>query len=425
MMESMGTAEINEYLKSLGTKAQTAKTVLQGLTAEQKNRALTQAADALVQEGERILSANEKDCARAEENGMAEGLLDRLKLTCARIAAMAEGLRQIASLPDPVGEVMETFDRPNGLHIEKVRVPMGVIGIIYEARPNVTADAFGLCFKTGNAVILKGGRDAFYSNQAVTAVIGETLEKEGIDKNAILLIENNDRAVTTAFMKMKEYVDVLIPRGGAGLIRSVVENSTIPVIETGTGNCHIFIDESADLAKAVPIVINAKTQRIGVCNACESLLVHEKIADKILPALGKALLEKKVEIRGDEAVRAQIPEAHTVTEEDYGTEYLDLILSVKTVAALEEAIAHINKYNTGHSDSILTQDQTHAQKFLREVDSACVYVNASTRFTDGFEFGFGAEIGISTQKLHARGPMGLKELTSYKYQITGTGQVRP
>ena len=425
MMESMGTAEINEYLKSLGTKAQTAKTVLQGLTAEQKNRALTQAADALVQEGERILSANEKDCARAEENGMAEGLLDRLKLTCARIEAMAEGLRQIASLPDPVGEVMETFDRPNGLHIEKVRVPMGVIGIIYEARPNVTADAFGLCFKTGNAVILKGGRDAFYSNQAVTAVIGETLEKEGIDKNAILLIENNDRAVTTAFMKMKEYVDVLIPRGGAGLIRSVVENSTIPVIETGTGNCHIFIDESADLAKAVPIVINAKTQRIGVCNACESLLVHEKIADKILPALGKALLEKKVEIRGDEAVRAQIPEAHTVTEEDYGTEYLDLILSVKTVAALEEAIAHINKYNTGHSDSILTQDQTHAQEFLREVDSACVYVNASTRFTDGFEFGFGAEIGISTQKLHARGPMGLKELTSYKYQITGTGQVRP
>lgn len=425
MMESMSTAEINEYLKSLGTKAQTAKTVLQGLTAEQKNHALTQAADALVQESERILSANEKDCARAEENGMAEGLLDRLKLTGARIEAMAEGLRQIASMPDPVGEVMETFDRPNGLHIEKVRVPMGVIGIIYEARPNVTADAFGLCFKTGNAVILKGGRDAFYSNQAVTAVIGETLEKEGIDKNAILLIENNDRAVTTAFMKMKEYVDVLIPRGGAGLIRSVVENSTIPVIETGTGNCHIFIDESADLAKAVPIVINAKTQRIGVCNACESLLVHEKIADKILPALGKALLEKKVEIRGDEAVRAQIPEAHTVAEEDYGTEYLDLILSVKTVASLEEAIAHINKYNTGHSDSILTQDQTHAQKFLREVDSACVYVNASTRFTDGFEFGFGAEIGISTQKLHARGPMGLKELTSYKYQITGTGQVRP
>ncbi len=424
MEKTLTEVEIGEYLRALGTKAQTAKTVLQGLDTAQKNQALNRAADALVQESERILSANEKDYARAKEKGMAEGLLDRLKLTSARIEAMAEGLRQIAGLSDPVGEMMESFDRPNGLHIEKVRVPMGVIGIIYEARPNVTADAFGLCFKTGNAVI-KGGRDAFYSNQAVTAVIGETLEKEGVDKNAIQLIENNDRAVTTAFMKLKEYVDVLIPRGGAGLIRSVVENSTVPVIETGTGNCHIYIDESADLAKAVPIVINAKTQRIGVCNACESLLVHEKIADKILPALGKALLKKKVEIRGDETVRAQIPEAREVTEADYGTEYLDLILSVKTVASLEEAIAHINKYNTGHSDAILTEDEVHAQKFLREVDSACVYVNASTRFTDGFEFGFGAEIGISTQKLHARGPMGLKELTSYKYQITGTGQIRP
>lgn len=425
IMESMNAAEINAYLTELGAKAQAAKTVLQGLATAQKNQALNRAADALVQESERILSANEKDYARAMENGMAEGLLDRLKLTNERIEAMAEGLRQIVSLSDPVGEVMETFDRPNGLHIEKVRVPMGVTGIIYEARPNVTADAFGLCFKTGNAVILKGGKDAFYSNQAITEVIRETLEKEGIDKNAVQLMENNDRAVTTAFMKLKEYVDVLIPRGGAGLIRSVVENSTVPVIETGTGNCHIYIDESADLAKAVPIVINAKTQRIGVCNACESLLVHEKIADKILPALGKALLEKQVEIRGDETVRAQIPEAKAVTEEDYGMEYLDLILSVKTVASLEEAIAHINKYNTGHSDAILTENQDHARKFLREVDAACVYANASTRFTDGFEFGFGAEIGISTQKLHARGPMGLRELTSYKYQITGDGQVRP
>lgn len=417
--------EISAYLTTLGRQAQTAKTVLQGLDTAQKNRALKRAADALVQESERLLTANEKDYARARENGMADGLLDRLKLTPQRIEAMADGLMQIASLPDPVGEVLEMFDRPNGLHIEKVRVPMGVLGIIYEARPNVTADAFGLCFKTGNAVILKGGKDAFYSNQAITAVIREALKEEGIDDNAIQLIENNDRAVTTAFMKLKEYVDVLIPRGGAGLIRSVVENSTIPVIETGTGNCHIYIDETADLAKAVPIVINAKTQRIGVCNACESLLVHEKVAEKILPALGKALLEKQVEIRGDETVRAQIPEARAVTEADYGTEYLDLILSVKTVASLEEAIAHINKYNTGHSDAILTENQAHARKFLREVDSACVYVNASTRFTDGFEFGFGAEIGISTQKLHARGPMGLKELTSYKYQITGDGQVRP
>lgn len=417
--------EISAYLETLGRQAQAAKVVLQGLDTAQKNRGLERAAEMLLQEKEKLLSANEKDYARAKENGMAEGLLDRLRLTDARIEAMAEGLVQIAGLTDPVGEVMETFDRPNGLHIEKVRVPMGVIGIIYEARPNVTADAFGLCFKTGNAVILKGGKDAFYSNQTITAVIREALKEEGIDDNAIQLIENNDRAVTTAFMKLKEYVDVLIPRGGAGLIRSVVENSTVPVIETGTGNCHIYIDEAADLSKAVPIVINAKTQRIGVCNACESLLVHEKVAEKILPALGKALLEKQVEIRGDETVRAQIPEARAADETDYGTEYLDLILSVKTVGSLEEAIAHINRYNTGHSDAILTEDQAHAQKFLREVDSACVYVNASTRFTDGFEFGFGAEIGISTQKLHARGPMGLKELTSYKYQITGDGQVRP
>ncbi len=423
-MDGMKPTDIGAYLADLGMRAQTAKAALQSLDTAQKNHALEQAAKALEKERDKLLSANEKDCARARENGMAEGLLDRLTLTPQRIEAMAEGLLQIAELSDPVGEVMERFDRPNGLHIEKVRVPMGVIGIIYEARPNVTADAFGLCFKTGNAVILKGGKDAFYSNQAITEVIREALAEEGIDRNAILLIENNDRAVTTAFMKLKEYVDVLIPRGGAGLIRSVVENSTIPVIETGTGNCHIYIDETADLEKAVPIVINAKTQRIGVCNACESLLVHRKIADRILPALGKALLEKQVEIRGDETVRAQIPQAHTVTEEDYGKEYLDLILSVKTVDSLEEAIAHINKYNTGHSDAILTQDQENARKFLREVDAACVYVNASTRFTDGFEFGFGAEIGISTQKLHARGPMGLKELTSYKYQITGDGQVR-
>ncbi len=424
MMESTRTTEINEYLTSLGKRAQTAKSMLQSLDTAQKNHALAQAAKALAAEQDKILSANEKDCARAGEKGMTQGLLDRLTLTPERIEAMAEGLSQIGSLPDPVGEVMERFDRPNGLHIEKVRVPLGVIGIIYEARPNVTADAFGLCFKTGNAVILKGGRDADCSNQAITEVIRDALAGEGIDPNALLLITDNDRAVTTAFMRLKDYVDVLIPRGGAGLIRSVVENSTVPVIETGTGNCHIYIDEYADPEKAVPIVLNAKTQRIGVCNACESLLVHEKIAERILPVLGKALLEKQVEIRGDENVRAQIPEAVAVSEEDYGKEYLDLILSVKTVGSLEEAIAHINRYNTGHSDAILTEDKTRAQKFLREVDSACVYVNASTRFTDGFEFGFGAEIGISTQKLHARGPMGLKELTSYKYQITGDGQVR-
>lgn len=415
---------IKEYLDTLGRQAIDAKQLLQSLTTTQKNQALEQAAASLIDKQDRLLAANEKDYQKAKEAGMAEGLLDRLKLSADRIEAMAQGLRQIASLPDPIGEVMECFDRPNGLHIKKVRVPMGVVGIIYEARPNVTADAFGLCFKTGNAVILKGGRDAFYSNQAITEIIQEALEKEGISQHAMQLIAHNDREVTTAFMQLKEYVDVLIPRGGAGLIRSVVENSTIPVIETGTGNCHIYVDEEADLEKAVPIILNAKTQRIGVCNACESLLVHRKIAQKILPALGRALQEKQVEIRGDQTVLDQIPGACPATEEDYGREYLDLILSVKTVDSLEEAIAHINHYNTGHSDAILTENKAHAEKFLREVDSACVYVNASTRFTDGFEFGFGAEIGISTQKLHARGPMGLRELTSYKYQIIGNGQIR-
>ncbi len=415
---------IQEYLDTLGRQAVNAKQTLQGLTGERKMHALEQVAAALIKEQEKLLAANDKDYQRAREAGMSQGLLDRLRLNPDRIKAMAEGLRQIAALQDPIGEIIESFDRPNGLHIDKVRVPMGVAGIIYEARPNVTADAFGLCFMTGNAVILKGGKDAFYSNQAITAVIQDTLEKESVCVHAVQLIENNDREVTTAFMRLKEYVDVLIPRGGAGLIRSVVENSTIPVIETGTGNCHIYIDETADLEKAVPIVLNAKTQRIGVCNACESLLVHEKIADKILPLLGRALQEKQVEIRGDATVLSQIPGAVEDTEEDYGKEYLDLIISVKTVSSLEEAIAHINAYNTGHSDAILTENKENAKKFLREVDAACVYVNASTRFTDGFEFGFGAEIGISTQKLHARGPMGLRELTTYKYQITGDGQVR-
>ena len=415
---------IQEYLDTLGRQAVNAKQTLQGLTGERKMHALEQVAAALIKEQEKLLAANDKDYQRAWEAGMSQGLLDRLRLNPDRIKAMAEGLRQIAALQDPIGEIIESFDRPNGLHIDKVRVPMGVAGIIYEARPNVTADAFGLCFMTGNAVILKGGKDAFYSNQAITAVIQDTLEKESVCVHAVQLIENNDREVTTAFMRLKEYVDVLIPRGGAGLIRSVVENSTIPVIETGTGNCHIYIDETADLEKAVPIVLNAKTQRIGVCNACESLLVHEKIADKILPLLGRALQEKQVEIRGDATVLSQIPGAVEATEEDYGKEYLDLIISVKTVSSLEEAIAHINVYNTGHSDAILTENKENAKKFLREVDAACVYVNASTRFTDGFEFGFGAEIGISTQKLHARGPMGLRELTTYKYQITGDGQVR-
>ena len=411
-------------LQETGQKAVQAKYEVQKLSEKEKNRALLTIAESLVTETDRILAANEKDLARAEEKGMKAGLIDRLRLTEERIKGMAEGIEKVTQLPDPVGELLETIHRPNGLVIEKRRVPLGVVGIIYESRPNVTADAFSLCFKSGNAVILKGGSDALYSNKAIVSVIREGIEKSGVTEDAISFIDVTDRAVTMEFMKMKEYVDVLIPRGGAGLIRSVVENSTIPVIETGTGNCHIYIDEDADLAKAIPIIINAKTQRLGVCNACESLVVHEKIREKLLPDLAKALSEKSVEIRGDEKI-GEVINCVPVTEEDYGTEYLDAIISMKTVKNVDEAIAHINKYNTKHSEAIITENREHAEKFLNEVDAACVYVNASTRFTDGFEFGFGAEIGISTQKLHARGPMGLRELTSYKYRITGNGQIRP
>lgn len=411
-------------LQETGQKAVQAKYEVQKLSEKEKNRALLTIAEALVTETDRILAANEKDLARAEEKGMKAGLIDRLRLTEERIKGMAEGIEKVTQLPDPVGELLETIHRPNGLVIEKRRVPLGVVGIIYESRPNVTADAFSLCFKSGNAVILKGGSDALYSNKAIVSVIREGLEKSGVTEDAISFIDATERTVTMEFMKMKEYVDVLIPRGGAGLIRSVVENSTIPVIETGTGNCHIYIDEDADLAKAIPIIINAKTQRLGVCNACESLVVHEKIREKLLPDLAKALSEKSVEIRGDEKI-GEVINCVPATEEDYGTEYLDAIISMKTVKNVDEAIAHINKYNTKHSEAIITENREHAEKFLNEVDAACVYVNASTRFTDGFEFGFGAEIGISTQKLHARGPMGLRELTSYKYRITGNGQIRP
>ncbi len=411
-------------LKEMGAHAVNAKYALQKLTATEKNKALLYASEALLSHTEEILSANEKDLKAGKEKGMHEGLLDRLALTETRIAAMAEGLRQIAALEDPIGEIMDTFIRPNGLKISKVRVPLGVIGIIYESRPNVTADAFGLCFKAGNAVILKGGSDALLSNKAITVVLRNALQESGICADALQLIDSGDREITKAFMKMKEYVDVLIPRGGAGLIRSVVENSTIPVIETGTGNCHIYVDREADLNMAVNIIINAKTQRIGVCNACESLVIHKDIKDAFLPVLAEGLRTHHVEMRGDEAVREVLSDCLPATEEDYASEYLDYIISMKTVADVDEAIAHINKYNTKHSEAIITKDEITAEKFLKEIDAACVYVNASTRFTDGFEFGFGAEIGISTQKLHARGPMGLKELTSYKYQIHGNGQIR-
>ena len=410
-------------LTELGQKAVTAKFALQKLTTKEKNDALIHVAKSLVKETDKLIEANAVDIKAGEEKGMHSGLLDRLRLTEERIRAMAEGLIQVTELPDPIGEVLESYNRPNGLQIEKRRVPMGVIGIIYESRPNVTADAFGLCFKSGNAVILKGGSDALNSNKAITDVIRCALKESGITEDAILLIEATDRSVTQEFMRLKEYVDVLIPRGGAGLIRSVVENSTIPVIETGTGNCHIFVDESADVNKAISIIFNAKTQRIGVCNACESLVIHENIKDVLLPKLAEKLKEKQVEIRGDEKT-AQVIDCVPVTEEDYGTEYLDYIVSVKTVNSVEEAIAHINRYNTKHSEAIITENMQNAEAFLNGVDAACVYVNASTRFTDGFEFGFGAEIGISTQKLHARGPMGLRELTSYKYAIKGNGQIR-
>lgn len=411
-------------LEEMGQRASAAKYELQKLSTERKNEALWKAAELLSGRSAKILEANALDIAAAEAAGMRPGMLDRLRLTAERIESMAEGLSQIAGLDDCVGEVTERFDRPNGLHIEKRRVPLGVIGIIYESRPNVTADAFGLCFKSGNAVILKGGSDAVRSNAAITAVLREALRACGVTEDAVQLIESTDRSVTARFMRMNRFVDVLIPRGSAGLISSVVANSTIPVIETGTGNCHVYVDRAADLDMAVEIIYNAKTQRIGVCNACESLVIHRDVRDAFLPKLAGRLGEKNVEMRGDERVREILPDCVPATEEDYGKEYLDYIISMKTVDSVEEAIDHINRYNTGHSDCIVTSDPEAAEKFLNEVDAACVYVNASTRFTDGFEFGFGAEIGISTQKLHARGPMGLKELTSYKYTVEGSGQVR-
>ncbi|MDO5415743.1 MAG: glutamate-5-semialdehyde dehydrogenase [Lachnospiraceae bacterium] len=411
-------------LQEIGRQAREVSRKLGTLGVTKKNQGLLKAAERILSGQDKILEANQVDMERAAAAGMSQGLLDRLKLTPERIAGMAEGLRQVAALEDPVGEVLSMKQRPNGLMIGQKRVPLGVVGIIYEARPNVTADAFGLCFKTGNAVILKGGSDAIASNKAIVACIREGLSEAGLPETAVQLIEDTSRAVTMELMKLNQYVDVLIPRGGAGLIRAVVENSTVPVIETGTGNCHIYVDESADFDMALNIIFNAKTQRIGVCNACESLVVHESIAEAFLPLLKKRLDEKQVEIRGDEAA-CRIESGFAMAEEaDWGREYLDYILSCRIVSSIDEAIDHINRYNTGHSEAIITKDYANAQRFLNEVDAAAVYVNASTRFTDGNEFGFGAEIGISTQKLHARGPMGLKELTTTKYIIYGNGQVR-
>lgn len=411
--------------REAATAACQAKYEAAKLTTDQKNKALIQAASDLRKNTDKILEANAKDVLKARENGMAESLVDRLMLTAARIDGMAKGLEDVARLDDPVGEVIEMKKRPNGLLIGQKRVPLGTVAVIYEARPNVTADVFGLTFKSGNTAVLKGGKDAAYSNQAIIESIHESLNQCNITPDVAVLMEDNSRAASNELMKMNDLIDVLIPRGGAGLIRSVVENATIPVIETGTGNCHVFVDEDADPEMAVNIIINGKTQRTGVCNAVESLLIHEKIADTIMPALAKALQEKNVEIRVDDNLLQYVDGGIKATEEDWGTEYLDLIVSMKTVKDIDEAIAHINKYNTGHSESIMTKSYANAQKFLDQVDAAAVYVNASTRFTDGAEFGLGAEIGISTQKLHARGPMGLKELTTTKYIIYGDGQIRP
>lgn len=416
---------MNEMLIQLGKRAKEAENSLCTISTDKKNQVLAAVAEHLCKNTEALLAANELDIKNGKANHMPEGLIDRLLLTKERIEGMAEGLRQLVGLEDPIGEITGMKKRPNGLLIGQKRVPLGVIGIIYEARPNVTADAFGLCFKTGNVVILKGGSDAIHSNQAIVDCIRETLKEQGLTEDAIQLISDTSRETAGEFMKMNEYVDVLIPRGGKGLIKAVVNQSTIPVIETGTGNCHIYVDETADLKMAADIILNAKTQRVGVCNACESLLVHADVKDALLPVLAKRLKEKNVEMRADGEALPLMPGAVSATEEDWGTEYLDYILSIKIVYSVEEAIAHINRYNTGHSEAIITESYTHAQKFLDQVDAAAVYVNASTRFTDGFEFGYGAEIGISTQKLHARGPMGLLALTTTKYIIYGSGQTRP
>ena len=415
---------MNEMLEILGKNAVDAENILRNLSTNKKNQILRQAAEQLVKDTDKILAANAIDVQKGRENQMSEGLVDRLMLDAERIKGIGEGLRQVADLEDPIGEVLGMKKRPKGLLIGQKRVPLGVVGIIYEARPNVTADAFALCFKTGNAVILKGGSDAIHSNQAIVESIRKVLARNEVTEDAIALIQDTSRETASEFMKLNQYVDVLIPRGGKGLIQAVVNNSTIPVIETGTGNCHIYVDDSADLYMAADIVMNAKTQRVGVCNACESLLVHEQVKDVFLPVLAERLRQKHVQMRADEAARALIPDAVAATEEDWGREYLDYILSIKVVGSVDEAIAHINKYNTKHSEAIITNNYENAQRFLDEVDAAAVYVNASTRFTDGFEFGFGAEIGISTQKLHARGPMGLNALTTTKYIIYGNGQVR-
>ena len=407
-----------------GKNAKEAAYILANLTTTEKDKALESMAKNLLENADKIIEENKKDLKKAIENGTSKAMLDRLSLDKSRIEGMADGLMQIINLQDPVGEVIGMWNRPNGLQIGQKRVPIGVIGIIYEARPNVTCDAAGLCLKSGNAVILRGGKEAINSNIAIINALRKGLKEANIPEDAVQLVEDTSREVATEMMKLNDYIDVLIPRGGAGLIKAVVNNATVPVIETGTGNCHIYVDSECDFEMAKNIVVNAKTSRPAVCNAAESLVVHEDVAEELLPILAQALRDKDVVLRGDKRSREIVKDIEEATEEDFYKEYLDYIMSVKVVKDIDEAIAHINKYNTGHSEAIVTKNYENSQKFLQRVDAAAVYVNASTRFTDGAEFGFGAEIGISTQKLHARGPMGLKELTTIKYIIFGNGQIR-
>lgn len=411
-------------LEQLGINAKKAAAQLNCADTDTKNKALLEISKALCDNAEEIIKANIVDLENGEKAGLNRGLLDRLMLNRERIEGIAEGCRQVASLDDPCGKVLETVQRPNGLVIKKVSCPMGVIGIIYEARPNVTADAAALCLKSGNAVILRGGKEAIESNKAIVRVMRQAIKSVGITEDAVQLVEDTSRQSATELMQMKKYLDCLIPRGSKNLIQAVVENSTVPVIETGSGNCHIYVDSDADINMAAEIIFNAKTQRIGVCNACESLVIHSGIIDRALPAIKARLDEKNVIIRGDQRARAVCPNIETATQEDFETEYLDYIISVKTVDSLDEAIEHINRFSTGHSEAIITNSTEKAEIFMSRIDSSSVYHNASTRFTDGGEFGLGAEIGISTQKLHARGPMGLREMTTTKYLIFGNGQVR-
>mgnify|MGYP000156933772 FL=1 len=411
-------------LERLGINAKEAEKTLMVASSEKKNQALKKIAEGLIENTDKIIEANKVDLENGEKNGMAKSMLDRLKLDKERIEGMAKGVLDVATLPEPVGRILSATERPNGLRIEKVSTPIGVIAVIFEARPNVTSDAAALCLKSGNTVILRGGKEAINSNKTIAKVMRQAVKESGMPEDVIQLVEDTSRESANELMKMNEYVDVLIPRGGAGLIQAVVKNATVPVIETGVGNCHIYIDKNADLKKAVDIVFNAKTSRPSVCNAAESLLIHKDIAKEALVAIKNKLDEKDVTLVGDSKAREIIPDMEKATDADWATEYLDYKMSVKIVDSVEEAIDHIYKYSTGHSECIVTENAGTAEKFMNQVDSAAVYLNASTRFTDGGEFGFGAEIGISTQKLHARGPIGLPELQSFKYKIYGDGQIR-